>query len=153
MQAIQKSKKNYYPPMHTAEHILNRTMVNIFGCERSENCHIERKKSKCDFLLTQEPTKEQIKQIETKINEIIKDNYPVTEDFISYDEAAKRYKLRVRKDENPIIRIVKIGEYDDCPCIGEHVKSTAEIGEFKILSYTYENNNLRIRFKVYPPEK
>lgn len=35
--------KTEYPPMHTAEHILNRTMVNRFGCPRSRNTHIERK--------------------------------------------------------------------------------------------------------------
>ena len=37
--------------MHTAEHILNGTMVRMFGCTRSRNAHIERKKSKCDYLL------------------------------------------------------------------------------------------------------
>ena len=36
-------------PMHTAEHILNQTMVRMFGCPRSKNAHIERKKSKCDY--------------------------------------------------------------------------------------------------------
>lgn len=35
--------KQEYPPMHTAEHILNQTMIRMFGCERSENTHIERK--------------------------------------------------------------------------------------------------------------
>ena len=43
--------KEEYPPMHTAEHILNGTMVRMFGCTRSRNAHIERKKSKCDYLL------------------------------------------------------------------------------------------------------
>ena len=43
--------KEEYPPMHTAEHILNGTMVRLFGCPRSRNAHIERKKSKCDYLL------------------------------------------------------------------------------------------------------
>ena len=34
--------KQEYPPMHTAEHILNQTMIRMFGCERSKNTHIER---------------------------------------------------------------------------------------------------------------
>ena len=41
--------KQEYPPMHTAEHLLNATMVKTFGCPRSRNAHIERKKSKCDY--------------------------------------------------------------------------------------------------------
>ena len=36
--------KQEYPPMHTAEHLLNATMVKTFGCPRSRNAHIERKK-------------------------------------------------------------------------------------------------------------
>lgn len=37
--------KQEYPPMHTAEHLLNATMVKTFGCPRSRNAHIERKKA------------------------------------------------------------------------------------------------------------
>ncbi len=43
-------------PMHTAEHLLNATMVKTFGCPRSRNAHIERKKSKCDYILPTCPT-------------------------------------------------------------------------------------------------
>ena len=39
-------KKDYFEPMHTAEHILNQTMVRMFGCPRSRNAHIEKTKSK-----------------------------------------------------------------------------------------------------------
>ena len=35
-------------------------MVRMFGCERSRNAHIERKKSKCDYTLPSAPTEEQI---------------------------------------------------------------------------------------------
>ena len=56
--------KSEYPPMHSAEHILNATMVKMFGCPRSKNAHIERKKSKCDYILEQEPTPEQVKAIQ-----------------------------------------------------------------------------------------
>lgn len=143
-----KPKKQYYPPMHTAEHILNRTMVNMFGCERSTNCHIERKKSKCDFILDKQPTDEQIALIEKKVNEIIDKNLEISESFISYAEASKIYKVRVEEAENPIIRIISIGDYDHCPCIGEHVGYTSEIGKFKITSYSYNDNILRIRFKL-----
>ena len=45
-------------PMHTAEHLLNATMVKMFGCPRSRNAHVEKKKSKCDYILDTEPTAE-----------------------------------------------------------------------------------------------
>ena len=48
-QAAPKFQDASIAPMHTTEHIVNRTMVNLFGCERAVSAHIERKKSKLDF--------------------------------------------------------------------------------------------------------
>ncbi|NPA68544.1 MAG: hypothetical protein GXO50_08050 [Chlorobi bacterium] len=144
-------KKNYYAPMHTAEHILNGTAVKIFGCRRSENCHIERKKSKCDFILEKAPDEEDIKRFEQAIKDVIALNLDVTESFLSYEEAAKQFDLhRIKKEENPKIRIVSIGNYDKCPCIGEHVKNTSEIKNFRITttSYDEETKIFRVRFKI-----
>ena len=79
--------KAEYEPAHTAEHILNRTMVNMFGCPRSRNAHIERKKSKCDYLLSECPTDDQVKAIEAKVNEVIAAALPVTVEYMSREEA------------------------------------------------------------------
>lgn len=51
---LNSHNKAEYPPMHTAEHLLNQTMVRMLGCERSRNAHIERKKSKISFDLPAE---------------------------------------------------------------------------------------------------
>ena len=40
---LNEHNKQEYPPMHTAEHILNQTMVRMFGCPRSKNAHIDGK--------------------------------------------------------------------------------------------------------------
>ena len=42
---LNEAKKLYNEPMHTCEHILNQTLVRMFGCGRSVNAHIERKRS------------------------------------------------------------------------------------------------------------
>ena len=68
---LNSHNKAEYEPAHTAEHILNATMVKMFGCPRSRNAHIEKKKSKCDYILAEEPTAEQVAQIEAKVNEVI----------------------------------------------------------------------------------
>ena len=68
---LNSHNKAEYEPAHTAEHILNATMVKMFGCPRSRNAHIERKKSKCDYILDAEPTADQVMAIETKVNEVI----------------------------------------------------------------------------------
>ncbi|WP_394331130.1 alanyl-tRNA editing protein [Bacteroides ihuae] len=146
---LNEHNKQEYPPMHTTEHILNQTMVRMFGCPRSKNAHIERKKSKCDYLLASCPTAEQIQAVEDKVNEAIAQHLPVTINFMPREEAAIIVDLsKLPEDASPTLRIIKVGNYDACACIGTHVKNTSEIGKFKIISSDYSEGNLRIRFKL-----
>lgn len=141
--------KEEYPPMHTAEHLLNATMVKTFGCPRSRNAHIEKKKSKCDYQLDSCPTDEQIQVIEDRVNEVIRQHLPVTTEFMTQDQAKEIVDLsKLPDDASETLRIVRIGEYDACACIGLHVENTSEIGTFKIISYDYADGRLRIRFKL-----
>ena len=141
--------KEEYPPMHTAEHILNATMVRMFGCPRSRNAHIERKKSKCDYELLSCPTDEQVAQIEAAVNEVIGRRLDVTIEFVSREQAAAIVDLsKLPEDASKTLRIVRVGDYDACACIGAHVANTAERGTFKILSHDFENGRWRVRWKV-----
>ncbi|MBU2492892.1 MAG: hypothetical protein KJ571_09735 [Bacteroidetes bacterium] len=141
--------KSYPPEMHSAEHILNQTMVRMFNKGRSFSAHIEKKKSKCDYRFDRELTLDETAEIETRVNNIINMDMEITEDFLTREEADKFVSLeKLPEDAGDTVRIIKIGDYDICPCRGEHVKSTKEIGEFKIISTGFENGILRIRFKV-----
>lgn len=141
--------KQEYPPMHTCEHIVNRTMVNLFGCGRAVSAHIERKKSKLDFKLSECPTDEKIREIEDTVNQVIKKNLPVTTTYITQKEAAERFDLkRLPDNASDTVRVVKVGDYDECLCIGLHVTETSEIGTFKIISYDYNDGIFRMRFKL-----
>ena len=141
--------KEEYPPMHTAEHILNATMVRLFGCPRSRNAHIERKKSKCDYQLESCPTEAQVAEIERIVNEVISRNLDVTIDFMTREQAAEIVDLsKLPEDVSETLRIVHVGDYDACACIGAHVRNTSEIGVFKILSHDFEDGRWRVRWKV-----
>lgn len=143
------SKKEYFPAMHTAEHLLNSTMDKMFACGRSFSSHIEKKKSKCDYHLSKRMTEKELAAVERTVNEIIKLNIPVAEEFIGRREADKKYFTgRLPSEAGETIRIIRIGNFDACPCIGQHVGNTSEIGQFSILSADYDNAVMRIRFKV-----
>ncbi len=136
-------------PMHTCEHIVNRTMINLFNCGRAIEAHIEKKKSKLDYAIPNRLTENEIYKIEEKVNEIINLNLPISMEYIKEEEARGRFDLkRVPKNDSGIIRIIKVGDYDECPCIGVHVEETSQIGTFKIISHSYDNGVLRIRFKL-----
>ncbi|MDR1403198.1 MAG: hypothetical protein LBJ60_05800 [Tannerellaceae bacterium] len=146
---LNEHNKHEYPPMHTAEHILNQTMTRMFGCSRSTNAHIERKKSKCDYLLAEDPGKEVLMEIERKVNEVIDRRLPVTIDFLTHAEAKEIADLsKLPQEVSEALRIVRIGDYDACACIGEHVNNTSEIGHFKLLNCDYADGKLRVRFKL-----
>ena len=150
---LNEHNKQEYPPMHTAEHILNRTMVEMFGCPRSRNAHIERKKSKCDYELPEEPTAEQLAAVEAKVNEVIASALPVTEEFVAQAEVPAEVDVsKLPGDVSETLRLVRVGDYDVCACIGAHVANTSEIGTFKIISHDYESGRLRLRFKLQAPD-
>lgn len=146
---LNEAKKDYHRPMHTAEHILNQTMVRMFGCSRSMNAHIEKKKSKCDYLLSRQPTEEEVDQIQRKVNAVIQCHLPVYEELLSREAAALIADVsKVPADASDTLRVIRVGDYDACACIGQHVQNTSEIGTFTILSHDYENGRWRVRFKV-----
>jgi Ser-tRNA(Ala) deacylase AlaX len=144
-----ENTKNYHAPMHTAEHILNQTMVRTFNIDRSFSNHIERKKSKCDYHFERNLTEEEVKAINKKVNEVISMKLNVAEEFITREEAGKKFNLdRIPDDSGSTIRVINIGDYDSCLCSGEHVKNTSEIGIFTISTVSFENGVLRIRYKL-----
>ena len=146
---LNSHNKSEFEPAHTAEHLLNATMVKMFGCPRSRNAHVERKKSKCDYILESEPSQEQVAHIEAKVNEIISQNLDVTIEFMPREQAAAFVDLsKLPDDASDTLRIVRIGDYDVCACIGAHVKNTSEVGSFRIISHSYENGVWRLRWKV-----
>lgn len=146
---LNEHNKQEYPPMHTCEHIVNRTMVNIFGYGRAVSAHIERKKSKLDFALPKAPSVEDIENIEKTVNEVIARHLPVTTEFITQEEAVGRFDLkRLPDNASDTVRIVRVGDYDECLCIGLHVTNTSEIGTFRIISSDYKDGIFRIRFKL-----
>ena len=144
------NKQEYEPaPAHTAEHLLNQTMIRMFGCERSKNAHIERKKSKINYNLDSCPTPEQVAEIERRMNELIQQDLPVTFEFVTRDNIPEGVVLdKLPEDASETLRIVRIGDYDICACIGSHVKSTKEIESFKITSTSYNEGSFRIVYKV-----
>ena len=140
-----------FPPAHTAEHLLNQTMIRMFGCERSFNAHIERKKSKMSFHIDRKPDRKQEKEIERQMNQLIEDDLPVTFQYVKRDELPPEVSTsRLPADAGDTVRLVRIGDYDVCPCIGKHVKSTSQIGRFELLGTNWDEQerSFRIRFKI-----
>lgn len=141
--------KSEYQPAHSAEHILNQTMVRMFGCERSRNAHVERKKSKLNYNLPVCPTPEQIAEIEQRVNDEIERDLVVTMEYVTRDNIPSDVSLaKLPEDASETLRLVRIGDYDVCACLGAHVERTSEIGHFRISSTSYNDGSFRIVFRL-----
>lgn len=148
---LNEHNKEEFPPAHTAEHLLNQVMIRLFGCTRSHNAHIERKKSKMSFILDHKPTRQEEKEIEREMVRLIEEDLPVTFEYVMRDEIPEQVSLdRLPDDASETIRLVRIGDFDVCPCIGKHVRSTSQIGRFEMLGTNWDEHehSFRVRFKI-----
>jgi alanyl-tRNA synthetase len=149
MNDYNRNPKEYDPRMHSAEHLLNQTMVRMFNCGRAFSAHIEKKKSKCDYHFDRNLTPEEVLHVEQKVNEAIQADMPIHESFVGRTEAERRFNLsRLPEEASETIRVITIGDYDACPCSGPHAASTKELGCFKLGSTDWNNGVLRVRFKL-----
>ncbi len=145
--------KEEFPPAHTAEHLLNQVMIRMFGTERSSNAHIERKKSKMTFILDHKPDRKEEKAIEAEMNRLITEDLPVTYEMVDRNNIPDGVCVdKLPEDASEMLRLVRIGDFDVCLCIGKHVRSTAQIGRFEMLGTNWdeEKHAFRVRFKVIP---
>ncbi len=145
------ARKQVDRPMHTAEHILTAVLMRVLQCGRPFTTHLEKRKSKADYRTERDLRPDEAAEVERQVNAIIAADLPVTEEFLPRADALKAHNLdRLPDDAGEPVRIVKVGDYDACPCIGPHVNSTKEIGAFRVVSTSWENGVLRVRFKAGP---
>lgn len=144
-----KFKDASIAPMHTAEHILNGTMNKLFNCGRAFSSHVERKKSKLDYHLKKALTEEQIQNLEMRVNQVIDEDLKIWTEFVKKADMSKRFDLSHLPDNaSETVRIVHVGDYDECLCIGTHVSHTTQIGYFRITSNHWQDGIQRLVFKL-----
>ena len=86
-------------------------------------------------------------------SEVIAAGLPVSVEFIPLTEAGAIVDLsKLPENVSDTLRIVRIGDYDACACIGAHVANTSEIGRFRIISHDYADGRWRVRFKLEEPK-
>jgi alanyl-tRNA synthetase len=138
---------------HTATHLLQAALRGRVGSHvRQAGSYVGPDKLRFDFSHGQALTGEELRDVEDRVNEWIARNDPVHAITTTLEEAKRLGAMALFGEKyGEVVRMVEVGEgggggenqYSRELCGGTHVRSTAEIGAFRILHETSSSANVR----------
>ncbi len=122
--------------LHTATHLLQAALRRVLGDSvRQMGSNITRERLRFDFTFPRKLTDEEIRQVETLVNEVISQDLPVKREVMSYNEAVARGALAFFKETyGDTVSVYSVGNFSMEVCGGPHVEHTGVLGHFNIKS-------------------
>ena len=140
---VDADRRSHFRQLHTAQHILSRSFINLFNYE-TVSVHLGEEYGAVE-LGTESVLVEQCHQAEKMSNQLIQQNRTI--DIIFVDEkAAATLPLRKKPERSGIIRVIKIGDFDWSACGGTHCKATSEVGLIKVLGVEKLRGHALVKF-------
>ena len=132
---------------HTATHLLQAALRERLGSHvRQAGSYVGPDKLRFDFSHGQGLTEQELRDVEDRVNEWIARNDPVRAITTTLDEAKRLGAMALFGEKyGDVVRMVEVGDgdYSRELCGGTHVRSTAEIGPFRIVAETSSAANVR----------
>ena len=129
---------------HTGQHLLSAVCIELYDAH-TVSFHLGTDSVTID-LAVPDLSEEQLKLIESRVNQYIYDNIPLVKYVVGEDQLSS-LPLRKIPDVTDEIRIVEIKGIDTSACCGTHVMRTGELGLIKLLKTEKQKGNVRLHFK------
>ncbi len=122
---------------HSATHFLHKALRDILGTHvQQSGSYVGPDRLRFDFSHFEKPSRQQLEQIESLINEKLRENLPLIHHRdIPFEQAKEMGALMFFGDKyGEKVNVVQFGDYTMEFCGGTHVKNSSQIGLFKIIS-------------------
>ena len=121
---------------HSATHLLQKALQEVLGdTVEQQGSYQDSERTRFDFSYSQAMTEDEIQRVENIVNEKIAGELEVRTDIMSLEEAKKTGAMALFGEKyGSEVRVVNMGDWSVELCGGTHVKNTADIRQFKIIS-------------------
>jgi alanyl-tRNA synthetase len=142
---VDKSRRQAIKRNHSATHLLHKALKEILGPHANQaGSLVASERLRFDFTHFAPVKQEELKLIESKVNEQILASLPVLTQEMAIEEAKKQGAIALFGEKyDDWVRVVKMGDYSIELCGGTHVPVTSAIGVFKIVSESGIGTGLR----------
>ena len=142
---INVAKRKDIARHHTATHLLDAALIKVLGKHvRQAGSLVEDNRFRFDFTHFSKLADLELDRIEFLVNSWIMENYPVKTEIMSMDEAVKSGAIALFEEKyEDVVRVVSVGDVSRELCGGTHIKSSGEIGLFKIVSESALSKGIR----------
>ncbi len=133
---VDKKRREDIMRHHTSTHLLHATLRNVLGEHvRQAGSLVADSYMRFDFTHFESLSVDDLREIEERINDVIRKNLKVNVKEMSYDEAIKSGAIAIFEEKyGERVRVIEVEGYSRELCGGTHVSRTGDIGYFKILS-------------------
>ncbi len=132
---------------HSATHLLHEALRRVLGPHVTQKgSQVSSQKLRFDFSHPKALTKEELQNVELKINQLILEDSSVMTEVLPYEEAIKKGALALFGEKyDDEVRVLSMGNdsFSVELCGGTHVKSLNDIGLFKLISQSSVASGIR----------
>ena len=131
--------------LHTATHLLHQALRKVLGDHVAQKgSNITQDRLRFDFVHPDRMTPEQIHQVETIVNRQIERDLPVRFTEMTLEEARRNGAIALFGDKyDEVVKVYSIGDFSREVCGGPHVRTTGELGRFRIVKEQSSSQGVR----------
>lgn len=141
---LDSRRRRDFTQLHSGQHLLSAIILRMAGAP-TVSMHLGDETSTIDVDIP-EISDEKLIAVEEAVASVVEENHPVNVHLCPPEDLASFPLRKIPPKGEEVIRVVEIEGCDFIACCGTHVKSTAEIGLFRILGAEKYKGMTRISF-------